>query len=63
MRSGTPAALLLAFLTALAADAGAQTGVVEGRVSLGIPGVDLGSVGEIVVFVGGEPSDLGALER
>jgi plastocyanin len=56
----TLAALLLAFPIAVAAaEAAAQEGVVEGRVSLGFPGVDLGSVGEIVVFVepeGGQPT-------
>jgi plastocyanin len=50
------ASLLLALALAVAAaDARAQAGAVEGRVALDLPGVDLASVGEIVVFV--EPED------
>ncbi len=33
----------------------AQTGTVEGRVSIGVPGLNLGSVGELVVFL--DPED------
>jgi plastocyanin len=51
-RASLPLALALA---ALAAEARAQAGAVEGRVALDVPGVDLASVGEIVVFV--EPDD------
>jgi plastocyanin len=51
------ASLLLAL--AVAVDAGAQQGAVEGRVALELPDVDLASVGEIVVFV--EPQDRRAI--
>ncbi len=58
MRTG--AALLLALaLAARASGARAQAGAVEGRVALDLAGVDLASVGEIVVFV--EPEDGRAL--
>jgi plastocyanin len=47
---------LLAVAAGLAAPgpALAQTGAVEGRVSLAVSGVDLGSVGELVVFLDAE---------
>jgi len=54
VRAGVPL-LFVSLLAVAAPEAHAQAGSVEGRVVLAFPGVDLASVGEIVIFV--EPED------